>query len=92
MLALEKGKIKSIFPQDLKRSRVASLHKLAEHLKSKNLLPTASLSNIPKGFNQKQPLDPVTMTLGQHIYERSQNMRQLRLEQSGHNSMSHLKQ
>ena len=37
--------------------RIASLQKLAQHLRSKNLIPVDSVGDIPKGFNKKVPLD-----------------------------------
>lgn len=54
MKNLDTDKIKQIFPSN---KRIESLHKFAEHLRSKKLIPAEAISNIPKGFNLKRPLD-----------------------------------
>ena len=72
MRVLEKDKISQLFPTN---KRIESLRKLAAHLKSNNLISTSSINDVPKGFNQKLPLDKVTHILGQHMLKRSSTIK-----------------
>lgn len=73
MQTLDRGKVPAILPTS---DHLDSLHKLAEHIRGKNLIPAESLRDeIPKGFNKRIALDPITKAVGMHIHERSASLK-----------------
>ena len=78
MQTLDRGKVPAILPTS---DHIDSLHKLAEHIRGRNLIPAESVRDeIPKGFNKKVALDPITKAVGMHIHERSASLKAQRVE------------